>query len=146
MERVPQCINTYMELKDKLPDKAYKIFVKIFNRLDKYTFVAKNIVDEEGINDGYTLIPTEKRLYENIEKKQKDELKSYYMYLKDQCFKNSGRFEYYNSFLILLDNVNYLDIEEQISLNFLFLQLANYHKELDTVKGEDNKFKLRNNL
>lgn len=128
---IPIIIDEYLESKDKLNINELKSLKKIFEKIGYCELKSTNILFNNLIVDGLILIPKQKRNLNILDGKRINEIIS--SIGKITTIEDGY---YYKTLISLIKNINYIDIEEQILLIFLFDQINYDNKKIDNLEGE----------
>mgnify|MGYP004614595363 CR=1 FL=1 len=138
-ENIPIVLKNYFELKDSINNQNLVILNDIFEKINKYKLESTNVLYNNLIVDGLVMKICNKQKNNNLD----DSL--YNILLKNVNDKinrltNPNEIYYYNTFINLIKNFNYITIKEQVLLNFLFEEITFENRKLQEVNGNEKKY------
>ena len=138
-ENIPIILKNYFELKDSINNQNLVILNDIFEKINKYKLESTDVLYNNLIVDGLVMKICNKQKNNNLD----DSL--YNILLKNVNDKinkltNPNEIYYYNTFINLIKNFNYITIKEQVLLNFLFEEITFENRKLQEVNGNEKKY------
>ncbi len=135
---VPSIIKNYIELYGILDLKQINLLKQLFEKIDKFELEETNVITDGLITDGLVMIPKTK---ENQQILDETQINNYI----NKLMKNIDNIQdgyYLKSLVTLIKQINYIDYEEQVILNFLFYELNVGTKKIELVDDEQEKFRI----
>lgn len=138
-ENIPIVLKNYFDLKDSIDNQNLVILNDIFEKINKYELESTNVLYNNLIVDGLVMKICNKQKNNNLD----DSL--YNVLLKNVNDKinrltDPNEIYYYNTFINLIKNFNYITIKEQVLLNFLFEEITFENRKLQEVNGNEKKY------
>lgn len=140
IENMPIILKKYMELENNIDIDNLKILNEIFDKIDTYEIKSTNILMDGLIIDGLLMNPEKKHKIENLKDNELDIILKTINQKFNKDLSNINEAYFYNTFIKLINKFNYIYLEEQVILNFLFEEIKEENKSLQEVNNGEKKF------
>ena len=135
-------IANYLELQNIIKSRESILFMDLFEQVKNHRLKSVNILDEDIIRDGVNLDPEEKQESNRIKVDKNKVLEQ-----ATQSFSNEvndlDKNYYLKSLVMLLNNINYIDEEEEFLFDCLFYDISLDDKHLEQSFVGDKQYMLK---
>lgn len=137
---MPIVLQNYIELEKYIDIDNLKILNDIFDKVDSYEIKSTNVLMDGLIIDGLVMKPLQKQKLNNL---KNDESQIILKKINQKLNKNLNDINeayFYNTFIKFVNKFNYICLEEQVILKFLFEEIKEENKSLQEVNNGDKKY------
>ena len=137
---MPIVLQKYMELESVIDIDNLKILNEIFEKVDKYEIKSTNVLMDGLIIDGLVMKPKQKQKIDNLKKSESEFILKTMNKKFNKDLNDINEAYFYNTFIKFVNKFNYIGLEEQVILNFLFEEIKEENKNLEEVNNGEKKY------
>lgn len=137
---IPIVLQRYMELENVIDIDNLKILNEIFEKIDTYEIKSTNVLMDGLIIDGLVMKPKQKQKIDNLKKSESECILKTLNKKFNKDLNDINEAYFYNTFIKFVNKFNYIGIEEQVILNFLFEEIKEENKNLEEVNNGEKKY------
>ena len=138
----PNIITNYLEIQNNLKARESILFMDLFDQIKDHRLKSSNVLDDYIIRDGVKLDPEEKKKIPRI-KFDKDKI----IEVASQNFPSDvnelDKAYYLKSLVSLMNNIDYIDEEEEFLFDCLFDDVILDDKHLEKALQVDKKYLMK---
>lgn len=133
---MPIILQNFLDLESNIDIENLKILNEIFEKVDHYEIKSTNVLMDGLIIDGLVMNPKQKIKLDNLKKSESE----FILKAMNKKINDIKEAYFYNTFIKFVNKFNYIDLEEQVILNFLFEEIKEENKNLQEVNNGDKKY------
>ena len=137
---MPIVLQKYMELESVIDIDNLKILNEIFEKVDTYEIKSTNVLMDGLIIDGLVMKPKQKQKIYNLKKSESEFILKTMNKKFNKDLSDINEAYFYNTFIKFVNKFNYICLEEQVILNFLFEEIKEENKNLEEVNNGEKKY------
>ena len=137
---IPIVLQRYIELENYIDIDNLKILNEIFEKVDKYEIKSTNVLMDGLIIDGLVMEPKQKQKIENLKNDESQIILKKINQKLNTNLNDINEAYFYNTFIKFVNKFNYICLEEQVILNFLFEEIKEENKNLEEVNNGEKKY------
>lgn len=137
---IPIVLQRYIELENYIDIDNLKILNEIFEKVDTYEIKSTNVLMDGLIIDGLVMKPKQKQKIDNLKNSESEFILKTMNKKFNKDLNNINEAYFYNTFIKFVNKFNYIGLEEQVILNFLFEEIKEENKNLEEVNNGEKKY------
>ena len=135
-------ITNYLELQNVIKARESILFKDLFEQVKDHRLISINVLDEEMIRDGIDFEPAEKQKIRRIKFDPTKLIELVTQNFSDEV-NDLDRNYYLKSLIMLIDNIDYIDEEEEFLFNCLFYDIGLDDKHLEKKIEADKQYMMK---
>lgn len=137
---MPIVLQKYIELENYIDIDNLKILNEIFEKVDTYEIKSTNVLMNGLIIDGLVMNPQQKQKLNNLKNDESQIILKKINQKLNTNLNDINEAYFYNTFIKFVNKFNYIGLEEQVILNFLFEEIKEENKSLQEVNNGEKKY------
>jgi len=138
----PNIITNYLELQNIIKANESIIFKDLFEQIKDHRLKSSNILDNDIIRDGISLDPEEKKKTNRIKFDSNKLIETVSQNFSSDV-NDLDKAYYLKSLVSLINNIDYIDEEEEFLFDCLFDDISLDNKHLEKTLYEDKQYMMK---